>query len=232
MDNLISEYLLSPNVESTLTILDLIAALGVSLVLTLILAKLYLYTHSGVSYSRSFTISLVLVGVTISLIMIIIGSNIARAFALVGAMSIVRFRNPVKDSRDLVFVFMAIAIGIASGTQFYSFAVIFTLFVSATVFALNATNFGNIKSQVYVLRITRTSSVSDRKSTEDIFQKFCTKYFVVSMDKLANQADVEEVVYEVNLRKRKNYADLVAELSSSAPNTSVSLLVGDNNVDA
>ena len=95
--------------------IDLISALVVSLVLTLILAKLYLYTHSGVSYSRSFTIALVLVVITISLIMIIIGSNIARAFALVGAMSIVRFRTPVKDSRDLVFLFMAIAIGMASG---------------------------------------------------------------------------------------------------------------------
>ena len=120
----------------------------------------------------------------------------------------------------------------ASGTQFYSFAVIFTLFVSAIVFVLNAINFGNIRSQVYVLRITRTSSASDREATEDVFRRFCTKYFVVSMDKLTNQPDIEEVVYEISLRKRKNYADLVAELSSSSPTTSVSLLVGESNVDA
>ena len=162
--------------------------------------------------------------------MIIIGSNIARAFALVGAMSIVRFRNPVKDSRDLVFVFMAIAIGMACGTQFYSFAIIFTLFVSGIVFGLNAIDFGMIKSRVYVLRITRTSS--DREAIEDTCRAFCTKFFVVSMDKLANRPEIEEVVYEITLRKRKEYSSFITALSESAPTTSVSLLVGESDVDA
>jgi hypothetical protein len=66
--------------------------------------------------------TIVLVGVTVALIMVIIGSDIARAFALVGAMSIVRFRTPLKDSRDLVFVFAAIAVGMACGVQFHVFA--------------------------------------------------------------------------------------------------------------
>ena len=75
-----------------------------TLVLTVVLAKVYMYTHRGYSYSKSFVQSTVLIGVTITLIMVVIGSNIARAFALVGALSIIRFRNPVKDSRDIVFI--------------------------------------------------------------------------------------------------------------------------------
>ena len=59
--------------------------------------------------------------------MIIIGSNIARAFALIGAMSIVRFRNPVKETRDLVYIFATIAISMSAGTGFYSTTIIFAI---------------------------------------------------------------------------------------------------------
>ena len=58
--------------------------------------------------------------------MVIIGSEIARAFALVGAMSIIRFRNPVKDPRDVAFLFVTIAIGMACGVGFYMYATVFT----------------------------------------------------------------------------------------------------------
>ena len=131
MDSLITEALSDFNTVATITLLDLVVSILCCFILSTVLARVYIMTHTGHSYSHSFTIALILVSVTIALIMIIIGSNIARAFALVGAMSIVRFRNPVKDSRDLVFIFMSIAIGMASGTQFYTFAILFTLFVSA-----------------------------------------------------------------------------------------------------
>ncbi|MGH7768501.1 MAG: DUF4956 domain-containing protein, partial [Candidatus Binatia bacterium] len=113
MDELINEALQNPAAVSQFGIWRLLAALSVTLFLCLILTYFYRETHRGVSYSLSLAHTMIIMGVTICVIMVIIGSNIARAFALVGALSIIRFRNPVKDARDVGFLFMAMAIGMA-----------------------------------------------------------------------------------------------------------------------
>ena len=80
----------------------------------------YRLTHRGISYSQSYVQTLVMMGMVVSLIMLVVGSNIARAFALVGALSIIRFRNAIKETRDVGFIFFAMAIGMATGTRFYT----------------------------------------------------------------------------------------------------------------
>jgi hypothetical protein len=230
MDTLINEALNDFNTVTTVTLMDLALSTICSFVLSMIVARTYIATHSGYSYSRSFTIALVLVCVTITLIMIIIGSNIARAFALVGAMSIVRFRNPVKDSRDLVYIFMAIAIGMASGTQFYSFAILFTLFVCAVSLGFHHSGFGIIKSRNYVLRI-RTPTTA-REAIEELCDRYCDSFFVVSLDRFAGDREIEEIVYEIELRKKTTYNEFVKNISMLSQNISISLLVGEQMVDA
>ena len=124
MNEYITTFLGDQNVIASVSMVDMLLGMVTSFVLAFTLSVVYVRTHSGYSYSRTYVHSLIFVAVTVALIMLIIGSNIARAFALVGAMSIVRFRNPVKDTKDLTFIFMAIAIGMACGTRFYGFAII------------------------------------------------------------------------------------------------------------
>jgi len=90
-------------------IIDVMMVLFWSIVLSFIIAITYRGTHTSVSYSHNFTQTLVLLGIIVSIIMLIIGSNIARAFTLVGALSIVRFRSAIKDARDLGFIFFTMA---------------------------------------------------------------------------------------------------------------------------
>src|SRR5205085_12058657 len=97
---------------------EILASLVLSFALCLVLAYFYRQSHRGLSYSVSFVHAMILLGVTVSIIMLIIGSNIARAFTLVGALSIIRFRNPIKDSRDVAFLFISLAIGMSVGTGF------------------------------------------------------------------------------------------------------------------
>ena len=74
-----------------------------------------------------------MMGTVVSLIMLIIGSNVARAFALVGALSIIRFRNAMKETRDVGFIFLVMAMGMAVGTRFYLLAIFATAALSAFV---------------------------------------------------------------------------------------------------
>jgi len=111
MDELMREINQFSDLTNTFTMIDVAIMFGLSFVLTLILGMVYRWTHRGVSYSQTFVHTLIIMGITVGFVMLIIGSNLARAFTLVGALSIIRFRSAVKDPRDLAFVFMAMAIG-------------------------------------------------------------------------------------------------------------------------
>ena len=91
------------------------------LLLTFVLSKplawIYIWTHQGTSYSRSFVHALVLLSMIVTLVMLAIGDSMARAFGLFGALALIRFRTPIKDSRDTVFLFLSVAIGITVGVQ-------------------------------------------------------------------------------------------------------------------
>ena len=107
----------------------MVLTIVLSFVLTMMIAFVYRATHRGTSYSQSFVQTLIILSMVVGVVMLIIGSNIARAFTLVGALSIVRFRNAVKETRDVGFIFFAMAIGMACGTRFYLLAIVSTLVI-------------------------------------------------------------------------------------------------------
>src|SRR3990167_1797872 len=109
-------------------IIAFIIGIGISFV--------YQKTHQGLSYSRPFLSTLVLMTVLGSVVMMVVSQNFIGAFALLGAFSLIRFRTILKETRDIAFVFFALVIGIAVGTNHYPIALISTLFVSLIIMAL------------------------------------------------------------------------------------------------
>ncbi len=140
----------------------------VSALLCFVLAQVYRYTHRGISYSQSFMATMFIMAVATSVVMMIIGSNIARAFSLVGALSIIRFRTPVKDSRDLGYLFAAMIVGMGCGTEFYMAAISLTVFIAALLLVLYATDYGLKQKLESVMRVTYRAGdgVVDRIETE------------------------------------------------------------------
>lgn len=133
---------------------DVAVAMTVTALLCLMLTTVYRATHRGTSYAQSFLVSLFLMGVATSVVMMVIGSNIARAFSLVGALSVIRFRTAVKDSRDTGFLFVAIVVGMACGTQFYMPAIALTVFVCALLLVLYHLNYGLKERLESIVRVT------------------------------------------------------------------------------
>lgn len=231
MDPLANDLLQGLGTTTNFTQLDeynIVLALLLSTALTFVIAKAYIYTHAGYSYSKTFVQSIVLVGITVALIMVIIGSDIARAFALVGAMSIVRFRTPVKDSRDLVFIFSAIAVGMACGVQFYMYATIFTAFMAALVAAFHFLNFGELPNDGYVLKMQIPSGKGN--AVAETCNDMCKRASVISRNRMGQGGDVEDVVYEVELKRGVKYDDLVERLTAAADVRSINVLVGESSI--
>jgi len=230
MDELIRESLQNPAMVSQFGVWKLLAALTLTLFLCLVLAYFYRETHRGLSYSVSLTHTVIIMGVTISLIMVIIGSNIARAFALVGALSIIRFRNPVKDSRDVGFIFMAMAIGMATGTGFYLAAVVFTLFACAMVYFLYRFNVGAKTINELLLRVHLPENLDYHSIFNDVFFRSLHDHSLLSVETVRG-GTLLELVYAIQFKKDVREAEFLDELRAINGNNKVALFTGQENVN-
>jgi uncharacterized membrane protein YhiD involved in acid resistance len=146
---------------------DVLLAMTVSALLVLVLANVYRATHRGTSFSQSYVHTLFVMGIATSVVMMIIGSNIARAFSLVGALSIIRFRTAVKDARDTGFLFAAIVVGMGCGTQFYMPAIGFTAFLSGLMLLLHFVQYGRKDRPDNIVRVTFRKDEQTTASVEE-----------------------------------------------------------------
>src|SRR5260221_2192998 len=101
-------------------------AMLLAFALSMVVSWTYVLTYQGLSYSRGFVQTLAMGGMISTLVMLSIGDDIARGIGLVGALTVIRFRSTLKDSRDLMFIFASLALGVACGVQAFSVAVVGT----------------------------------------------------------------------------------------------------------
>ncbi len=160
------EMLFSSPEADLFTPLDLLLAMSVSALLGLVLTSIYRYTHRGTSYSQSFLVTMIIMAVATSVVMMIIGSNIARAFSLVGALSIIRFRTAVKDARDTSYLFASMIEGMGCGTGFYLASISMTFFISGLMLLLYWMDFGIKQKLECIIRVTYVDSAGTLERIE------------------------------------------------------------------
>jgi len=105
-------------------------------------AWIYMYTHSGLSYSKNFVSSLIIIPITVALVMMVLDNNLVTAFSLLAVFAIVRFRNILRDTLDTVYILSLIVIGMACGTQKFTTALIGVLVAGTALVFIWFTNFG------------------------------------------------------------------------------------------
>src|SRR5690349_4730135 len=163
---------------------QLLLALLVSLFCSLILAYVYRQTHRGLSYSVAFVHAMIIMAVTVTVIMMIIGSNIARAFSLVGALSIIRFRTAIKDPRDVAFLFMTMAVGMACGTGYYWIGLGFTLFAIPMVFGLSKLDVGAMPTSEMLFKAQVPEGSDSSKMFAEVLYKFTSDHSLLSIESI------------------------------------------------
>jgi len=215
---------------NTFGLIEVFVALGLSSALLLMLAYFYRQSHRGLSYSASFVHAMVLLGFTVAMIMLIIGSNIARAFTLVGALSIIRFRNPVKDSRDVAFIFMAMAIGMAVGTGFYVAAVVFTFFASFMAYALSRFDIGSSSRREQLLKLLVPVALDYRTDFNELFYRSLREHALLSVETLRD-GNLLELVYSIELKDGVSDATFLGDLRAITGGGKATLLTGQGNID-
>ncbi|MDO4481931.1 MAG: DUF4956 domain-containing protein [Bacillota bacterium] len=186
------------NNSGTLSAADIIIRIAVAAALGGAIFLSYRITHTGSIYSRKFNITLLTLTVLTATVMTVIGNNIALSLGMVGALSIVRFRTSIKDSRDTVYIFWTIIVGICCGVGDYTVAGI----GSAAVFIVLLL-FGRVINENRLLLIIRA-----QRTKEDEIRKLLFDYFKKPpVIKAQNTTEsTVELIYEVN-RKMLDEAD-------------------------
>ncbi len=230
MDELLKEIEKLKDISTAFSMWDVSLALFLSFTLALIVGKVYKETHNGVSYSQSYVQTIVLMAVVVSIIMLIIGSNIARAFSLVGALSIIRFRNAVKETRDVGFVFLAMAIGMACGTRFYMMAIFSTVVICGFILFMDKLNLFAKDIRERILMVQVPVDFNYESAFDDIFRKYFSDAGLISLESIGKD-DMIELIYSVSLKSRFKPQQFLMQIREINGNHKVTLIEGQQQVD-
>lgn len=214
--------LLNPGPEQIFSPLDVFYVVAVALVCLFIVARSYQGTHRGVAYAQSYVHSLFLMGLCSGVVMMIIGSNVARAFSLVGALSIIRFRTAVKDVRDTAYLFFAIIVGMGAGTGFYLLTIVFTIIAATVMGVLHYFRFAERKVTEEVLKITLLRDEQTAKEVEAYLAKTFDEHRLINSVRHFDE-EAETRVFVVRAKRGFDPAQ-VADGLAKIPNVKQSSL--------
>ncbi|TDD11819.1 DUF4956 domain-containing protein [Nonomuraea diastatica] len=218
------------DLSGTFSVADIAIAMSLSFVLSAMIGWVYRATHRNVSYSQSYVQTLVVLGMLISLIMLVVGSNIARAFALVGALSVVRFRNAIKETRDVGFIFLVMGVGMAVGTRFYLLAVVAAVAISLIIMIMSRFNWFQLNVRRQVVKVQVPSDEDYTHAVQDVLVRHTDEFELVSMESIRAGA-LTELMYTVRIKKGSEPADLVSGLRERNHGQSVTVLTGYDQSD-
>lgn len=218
------------NTTEVFTVQDVVLTIVLSFVLSMGIGWIYQITHRGVAYSQSYVQTLVLMAMVVGIIMLVIGSNIARAFTLVGALSIVRFRNAIKETRDVGYIFLVMAIGMACGTRFYLLAIVSTIVIGALLVAMDRYDFFAKDAAQQLLKIRLPIDLSPEQIFTDVFDRYLNRYDLIAMETV-QAGTLTELVYSVELKKGADVQAFLTELGALNNNNKVVLITGRSEAD-
>ncbi len=173
--------------------IEILINLGVSFIIGMFIFYVYKKTFQGVLYQRSFNVSLVAIAMVITLIIMTISGNLVLSLGMVGALSIVRFRTPIKDPVDLVFIFWAITIGIANGVSYFSISIIGS--IAITIVLLFMTRKPE-ESQPFLLVLHVPTTADSAPVIKEV--RAAVEHFMLKSKTIT--PDYEEITAEVRLK--------------------------------
>lgn len=190
----------------------LIIALILAYLFGQLIAWVYVFTHSGVSYSRSFVVSLIVLPVLVSLVLMVMSNNLVTAFGLIAVFAVVRFRNVLRDTLDTCYVLAVIILGTGCGTQKFSSAIIGGLALSGLFLFLWMTASGTRHRFDLILNLRWTRPASELSAVNHLLQRHSLRVHVANQH-FGKGSDAANLSYRVLLRDPSRAAELLTELA-------------------
>lgn len=205
---------------TTLSLINVIMAITIAFVSGGIISLTYMKTQK--KHSQNFALTVILLPAIISIIIMLIGSDIARAFSLAGAFSIIRFRSAPGEPKDIAYVLFAMAAGLAAGAGAVIYALVFTLILCMVMLTLDKIGFGSKKNNTKVLQITIPEDLNYDSLFDDLFEKYTQSYELTQI-KSASMGSLFVLTYELLLTDITTTKAFIDELRCRNGNLAIKL---------
>lgn len=193
--------------------ISLIYSMVLATVLSGLVAWTYERTFRGLSFSRNFVQAMILSSVVVATVMQAIGDNVARGLGMMGALAIVRFRTNIKDPKDLVFFFAALATGLASGVFAWTSAIAGTLVFCTVAFLLWKVDTGAHLAFDGLLRFSVENDKLQATELERILRANLHHFALISLREIHGGRGLDHS-YQVKLKGSRRSSDLIRDLNA------------------
>ena len=210
--------------DTAITLSGLLSALGLSVLLGIVISLVYIKTHKTHSPSQSFALTLVMLPVVVTVIILLVGSNVARAFSLAGAFSIIRFRSAPGDPKDITYVLFTMAVGLSAGMGFLAYAGCITVALCGVMLVLELLHFGSRKGGYKLLKITMPENLNYQNAFEDVLQKYTLSAQLQKMQ-TADMGSLYELIYAVTTREGVDEKEMIDALRCRNGNLNIALVL-------
>ncbi len=216
------DFIFTSAVADTLSISSTLTVILSAILLGLVISRVYILTHKREGYSPSFSITLIMLPAIISIIILLVGNNVARAFSLAGAFSLIRFRSAPGDPKDIAYVFFTLGTGLACGMGYIGYAAVFVIIMCIVMVALTSINYGTSKDSLMQLKITIPEDVDYQGLFDEIFDEY-TKNYKLQKVKTTDFGALFELLYTLTLKENADQKKFIDRLRCRNGNLNIIL---------
>ena len=229
LQSFINEFSHLLTFPDSLTFGKFVVSILLAVVLSLIIGIVYMKTFKGSFYLSTYVQTLVILTVGVCLVIMVIGTNIAKAFTLAGALSLVRFRTPMRDPRDTAFVFLSMCTGLACGAFYYPVAIAFTIVICIVIICMHVFKFGYRQNIKKLLKIALPDNLNQVGLFDDIFKKYLTEASLRSV-KSTNLGTLYELEYSIIMKDGFSEQQLIDEIRTRNGNLNVAIMLEEQPI--
>ncbi len=202
--------------------LEILLALTLSFSLMCLISAVYKRTYSGSDYSQDYVHTLIILGTVVSVVIMVVRGDSATAFGMFAAFSIIRFRRSVRQSRDIGFIFLAMAAGLGVGARQYALATMTTIIICAMIFVFSRADIFAPLRLSHFLRVRVTNDVDYDSAFTPCFEEYLTHRELISVESI-QAGMMTELRFNVSLKDESHPGAFVAALQQLNGNNRILL---------
>ncbi len=216
------ESILTSTGNEPFTIINTFAVLGTALALGFAISLAYMFIRRAEGFSKGFSMTLIMMPAIVAAIVFLIGNNVARAFSLAGAFSLIRFRSAAGEPRDIAFVLFSLGVGLACGIGYLGYAALFAAIMCAAMALMHFVGMVGPKSSIMQLKIAVPENMNYQGLFDDILKRYAKSWRLRKI-KSTDFGTLFELAFTVNLRGDADSKRMIDELRARNGNLSITL---------
>jgi len=194
---------------STINPLDFLLCIGISLLVGVILAGLYMF---GTNYTKSFVVTIALMPAVVCAVIMMVNGNIGAGVAVAGAFSLVRFRSAPGSAKEICTIFIAMGAGLISGMGYLAYSVIFAVILGIISTLLDKINFGKGHTALYkTLKVTVPEDLNYEGVFDEILERYTSEYELIKV-KTTNMGTLYKLTYNIHMKSTADTKEMIDEI--------------------